>query len=528
MAKKKSNKGSELKSDEKIKLNNEPESKNKKGLLSGILRILTYPFRKVGQFIKFLVRKSFKPSARGRNWQFLVLVFILAFLAFNLDITTYWNSSADYLNGQIKKIPNDYLNKVRIPDFYERSFLYGLDLKGGIELIYKANFDDSLESTEEKLDSLEGIRDVIERRVNLFGVSEGEVRSIEFGEQNGIMVSLPGVTDKEEAKEMIGETPFIDFREEKSPEEQAEMQAILEDENADLENFDLNDFYYKKTELTGKHIKDAGLQYDQYTGEPEIVLVFNDEGKEIFGDLTGRNVGKRIGIFLDDQIVSAPTVREKIESESASITGIGDIEEAETLKRRLNAGALPVEIELESERSVEATLGEKVLDKGIKAGLYGGIAVVVFMLLMYRLPGLFASIAMAVYLILILALFKLFSVTLTLSGIAGIVFSIGIAVDANVLIFERLKEELKKKRDLSAATEIGFTKAWPSIRDSNVSTLIICAILFVAGASIMRGFAITLGIGVLVSMFSAIFMTRVLLRVIAPKIKNKSIIKFLF
>jgi preprotein translocase subunit SecD len=498
-----------------------------KSLFVKIGMILAWPFIKIWSGIKFLAKKIISPTSKGRNWQIVVMVVLLTFFALNLDDNQYWNTSADYLNKKIEKIPNKTLNQIKLPHFYKLDFRYGLDIKGGVELIYKANFDKSVTKTQDQKESLAGMRDVLEKRVNSFGVSEPEVRSIQIGANKGILISLPGITDKAKAKAMIGETPYVDFREQRSDEELKAAQAILSQNKTDLKTIDIYSLYFKKTQLNGKYIKNAALQYDQYTNKPQVVLNFSKEGQKIFADLTGRNVGKTIGIFLDNRLISNPRVEEKINSSSASITGIGSVQEAQTLKQRLNSGALPVAIELLSEKSIDATLGTRSLNDGIKAGIYGGITVICFMLLLYRIPGFFASIFLLIYTAILLMFFKLFAVTLTLSGIAGIVFSIGIAVDANVLIFERMKEEIRKKRDFITTVDESFKRAWPSIRDSNVSTLITCAVLFWAGAKIMQGFALTLGLGILVSMFSAFFVTRIFLRIIAPRIKSDFIKKYL-
>ncbi|MBU1178585.1 protein translocase subunit SecD, partial [Patescibacteria group bacterium] len=274
---------------------------------------------------------------------------------------------------------------------------------------------------------------------------------------------------------------------------------------------------FKMTKLTGQHLNKSQLQFDQQTNQPIISLEFNDEGKRLFAEITERNVGKPIAIFLDGAVISAPTVNEPIRDGSAVITGQFTLDEAKELAMRLNAGALPVPIELLSQNTVGATLGKSSVEKSFLAGLIGLVLVSLFMIIYYRLPGVLAVLALGFYALLVLALFKLIPVTLTLAGIAGFILSIGMAVDANVLIFERVKEELRLGKTVKSAIDSGVKHAWVSIRDSNVSTIITCVILAWFGVGIIKGFAITLGLGILVSMFSAIVVTRMLLYLVLGK-----------
>jgi len=265
---------------------------------------------------------------------------------------------------------------------------------------------------------------------------------------------------------------------------------------------------WKNTALSGKDVKHASVAFDPNTGAPYIVLDFNAEGADLFGKLTSENVGKVIGIFLDGNPVTTPTVNEAIYGGTAQITGSYTLEEAKLTAQRLNAGALPVPIKVVSQQTIGAALGASSLTKSVEAGLAGIILIALFMLLYYRLPGLMAGFALAFYAVAVLALFKAFHVTMTLSGIAGFVFSFGIAVDANVLVFERLKEELWSGRDLPSAVTEAFHRAWPSIRDGNFTTLIATMVLYLMSTGFIRGFALTLTIGVLVSMFSSMVITR--------------------
>ena len=275
-----------------------------------------------------------------------------------------------------------------------------------------------------------------------------------------------------------------------------------------------------RTALSGRQLDRATVQFDQQTGEVQVGLQFDKEGGGLFEEITGRNIGKPVAIFLDGSIISAPTVQQKISGGQAVITGSFSIDEAKTLAQRLNAGALPLPVQLVSQSTVGPVLGHASLIKSLRAGIVGLLLVLLFMILYYRLSGVMAGLALIVYGLVLLALFKLLSVTLTLAGIAGLILSFGMAVDANILIFERMKEELRDGRTYARAVTEGFARAWLAIRDGNVTTLIACAILYWFGTSVVRGFAVTLAIGVLVSMFSAITVTRVFMRFLEPYIKE--------
>jgi protein-export membrane protein SecD len=271
---------------------------------------------------------------------------------------------------------------------------------------------------------------------------------------------------------------------------------------------------WKNTELTGKNLNRASVQFDPNTGQPTVSLEFDDEGAKMFADITERNVGKPVAIFLDSNIISSPNVNEKIPNGKAVISGNFNINEAKQLVARLNAGALPVPINLVNQNTIGASLGRDSLIASLRAGFIGFMLVVLFMIIFYRLPGVISSFSLFIYGMIVLSLFKLFNVTLTLSGMAGFIISIGMAVDANVLIFSRLREEIKRGKPLGAALEEGFSRAWPSIRDSNFFTIMTCLILITFSTSVVKGFAITLLIGVVISMFSAILITRNFLNLI--------------
>ncbi len=646
----------------------------------------------------------------------IVGIFALLFIAVFFDAPMYFNKGMNKVNE---------VTHLGLPTIPEKNFNLGLDLQGGAHLVYQA--DVSNLTGEEKGPSVEGVRDVIERRINGIGVSEPVVQTTKVGEDYRIIIELPGVSDINEAIKMIGETPILEFKEQNdepareltaeeskdlddynteakkkiddalqklnsgsdfssianeysedeisksnggymnfvgttsyypelyswakdvnegavstnliesyegynilkrgaqrdgekqvsashilicylgaqgcdSPdytkkEALAKAQEIYDAANADnfadlaAENstdfsnkdnggalgsfgrgmmvpefeeavFNANvgqivgpvetDFGYhviyktdettskeyelwrvlvrtkketdilpptdawKNTGLSGKQLDRSEVVSDPQTGAVQVSLAFNGEGKDLFKDITTRNVGKPVAIFLDGEPISIPNVNEPITDGRAVISGSFNLQDARVLSQRLNAGALPVPIELIAQQSVGATLGAKSLSTSLKAGIVGVLLVMLFMLLYYRLPGILSVISLTLYIAVTLAVFKLIGVTLTLAGIAGFILSIGMAVDANVLIFERLKEELKEGKSLKAAVEEGFLRAWTSIRDGNISTLITCVLLIWFGSSFVQGFAVTLAIGILLSMFSAITVTRVMLRFVVP------------
>lgn len=426
-------------------------------------------------------------------------------------------------------------------------FKYGLDIQGGTALVYQA--DTSRIASADMRQTMDALRDVIERRVNLFGVSEPIVQtevanSLSEEPLQRLIVELPGVTDTQKAVELIGQTPLLEFKTERpdGPEKTAIQEAYTKAEEI-LKNPELpdelrqalfdgepllrEDLGYINTELNGSKLQKASLIFDSRTNEPKVLLTFTDEGRKMFADITRANVNKTVAIYLDNAPISTPVVREAILDGNAEISGSFNIPEARELVGRLNSGALPVPIVLLSTQTIGATLGESALNSGVTAGLVGIIIVAIFLFIWYRIPGLIATVSLSIYIAIMLAIFKLIPVTLTAAGIAGFILSIGMAVDANILIFERMKEELKKGKDISDAIHDGFARAWLSIRDSNISSMISAAILFWFGTSLVKGFALTLGIGVMISMFSAITVTRTFLFAIGTR-GNGKLVKFLF
>lgn len=391
-------------------------------------------------------------------------------------------------------------------------FRFGLDLQGGAHLVYRA--DTSSVQGVDVDEVMAGLRDVIERRVNFFGVTEPIVQVQKSGDEQRLIVELAGVFDINKAIQIIGQTPFLEFKVERPEDERKKLaeefqKAIQENEVETLQR--IGDPYYTQTELTGKYLKEAAVNFDPNTGRPGVSLQFNDEGAKIFQRLTKENIGKTIAIYLDGSPISTPVVQDEISGGRAQITGNFTPEEARDLVRNLNSGALPVPIEIISQQNIGAMLGASALEKSVRAGAYALIAVAVFLLVLYRLPGIAGVIALAFYTVFLLFVFKIFGVTLTTAGIAGFILSVGMSVDANILIFERLKEELRKGVDTHIASRVAFTNAWPSIRDANISTLITSTILFTFGTSIVKGFALTLFMGVFISMFSAFIVSRTFL-----------------
>jgi protein-export membrane protein SecD len=520
----------------------------------------------------------------------------------------------------VSKLPwlFDVLNKPKIN--------LGLDLQGGIHLEYKA--DTSQIESSQVADAMQAVQDVIERRVNAFGVAEPVVYTTRSGNEQRLVVELAGVKDINEAKEMISETPFLEFKEETMIEAEKIPDGLLEETNSknkakaeeilkkalagedfatlakensadpgSKDNGGVYDFMKKgsfvpeyeavifdenikhdevypklvetdfgwhiikkievrgegdeqefksahilisklvqpqpqmdfaSTGLSGKNLKSASVEIGgQGLEGPQVLLKFDEEGTKLFAEITKRNIEKRVAIYLDGEIITAPTVQSEILNGEAVVTGNYTIQEAKDLVKRLNEGALPVPISLISQQSVEATLGQVSLEKSLKAGIIGLALVIIFMLLYYRFLGLIASVALLIYSALMISIFKLsgftpWQITLTLPGIAGFVLSIGMAVDANILIFERTKEEIKRGRNILSAVEEGFKRAWTSILDGNMSSIITAFILVEMGTGFVKGFAFTLIIGVLASMFTAVVITRTILRfILGPWIEDK-------
>lgn len=407
-----------------------------------------------------------------------------------------------------KEIP---LIKKPKPDFNLGSWHFGnleikkgLDLAGGTHLVFQAEMDKIEKKDREQ--ALTAARNNIERRVNLFGITEPVVQTSKNGEDYRLIVELAGITDINQAIDLIGQTAQLDFREEASPSGTASPSA---------------DFLsFKPTGLTGKDLSRSQVEFDQNSGQPVVGLEFNSEGAKKFEEITKRNINKIVAIYLDQAPVSLPRVEETITGGRAIIRGEFNLESAKKLSIQLNAGALPVPIKIIEQRNVGATLGAVSVEKSLLAGEIGLLLVIGFMAAYYGFLGILADLALIIYGLLTLALYKLIPVTLTLPGLAGFILSVGMAVDANILVFERIKEERRAGKPLKAAMELGFGRAWDSIRDANICTLITCFILFnplnwnfLNVSGMVRGFALTLALGIAISLFTGIVVTRTLIRV---------------
>ncbi len=391
---------------------------------------------------------------------------------------------------------------IHIGNFQRQGAKLGLDLQGGTQLTLQADMNNV--PADQRETAMRGVLNVIERRVNAYGVAEPQIQA---RGSDRLIVQLPGVRDIEEAKKLVGQTAKLEFREQGPNGEWIPATGSLNGQTV---------------ELTGAYLVPGRQQvtFQGTGGLPQVAFQFNSEGGQLFQQITSRLVSRPLGIFLDGQLVSDPIVQAVLSSEGV-ITGL-NLEEARLLALQLNAGALPVPVSIEEERTVDATLGADSVRKSIIAGEIGFLVVVLFMLLYYGFPSIAVAGALVVYALVTLALFKLVPVTLTLAGIAGFILSVGMAVDANILIFERMKEELRRGRTLNSAIDLGFHRAWSSIRDSNISTLITCLILYyfgsTFGASIVKGFALTLALGVFVSLFTAITVTRTILHLFLDRI----------
>jgi preprotein translocase subunit SecD len=363
-------------------------------------------------------------------------------------------------------------------------FKYGLDLEGGVILTYNADLSNI--KKEDYNDILAATKDLIERRINTLGISETNISYYRSGK---IIVEIPSIKNPEEAISVIGKTPFLEFR---------TTQSIG------------TETIFIPTELTGKYLKTANVVFETQTGLPVVSLELTNEGAKIFEKLTRENLGKPIGIFIDNNLISAPVVREVISGGKAIIEGNFSLQQAKELAANLKQGALPVPLKLEGINQINPTLGSEFKEKMLKSGVIGFLLIIIFMIIYYKKQGLIASLCLIFYVFYNLFIFKLIGVVLTLSSITGFILSVGMAVDANILIAERIKEERKKIQDIQKAITNGFNRAWTSIRDSNITTIISSIIIYFITTSFVRGFALTLFIGVLISLLTAFYLTKIL------------------
>lgn len=383
----------------------------------------------------------------------------------------------------------------------------GLDIQGGIEVVLRADMDEIAD--EDRETAIESAREVILRRVDLFGINEPTVTTSKTTSEYRLLVDLPGVSDPNQALQLVGTTAQLDFRLQ-NPE-----LATAEATSSAIAFFN----QFEITELTGKQLKRALVQFDPQTNEPVIALEFDEEGRELFAAITQENVGEVLAIFLDSYPLAMPRINTPILDGRAVMTGGFDLEGAKQTAIQLNAGALPVPIEIIEQRQLGASLGQEAVEKSVQAGLIGIGLVMVFMIMLYGWKGLIADLALIIYGVLTVAIYKVLGVTLTLPGIAGMLLTIGMAVDANILIFERMKEELRLGKAWKRAMELGFGRAWDSIKDANVATIMTALVLinpldfnFLNTSGMVRGFGLTLLIGVLISLFTGVVVTRTFMR----------------
>jgi len=431
----------------------------------------------------------------------LILVFGLAVAALLIDLPAI---PIKFSVGQVKVNTAIGGYSISAGNFQrDLNLKKGLDLSGGAQMIFKADMADV--APVDRAGALDGVRNIIERRINFLGVSEPQVQTAVSGSDYRVIVELPGITSASEALKVIGQTAQLDFRE------------LAATDSAT----------FVKTDLTGRDLTKANLTFSN-TNEPEIGLQFTADGATKFQEITKRNIGKPLAIYLDDVLLQAPRVNTEISGGSAVITGKFTIEDAKNIVIQLNAGALPTPISLLSQSQISATLGQESIQRSLFAGIVGLLIVGIFMIGNYGKLGVLADIALIIYGLLSLAIYKLVPVTLSLAGVAGFLLSIGMAVDANILIFERIKEERRGGNPLYASMELGFKRAWNSIRDSNACTLITCFVLFnpfnwsfLNSSGMVRGFALTLFLGVVLSLFTGIVVTRTLIRTFYRKEKIK-------
>jgi preprotein translocase subunit SecD len=422
----------------------------------------------------------------------LGLIFSLTVLAIWFDLPARFQ-----LFGQEFSRPSLNLNLGRWSFRRDLEIKKGIDLAGGAHLVFEAQMQ--LVGEADRSVALEAAKENISRRVNLFGLSEANVQTSKVGESYRLIVELPGIEEVNQAIEMIGQTAQLRFFE---PADSASLSAG-----------------FKPTDLTGKDLVRSRVQFDNNTGKPVVGLQFNTDGAKEFAEITARNVGQPVAIFLDNEPLTIPKVEEAITGGEAVINGNFTVESAEKLAVQLNAGALPVPIKIVEQRSVGASLGTESVVKSLRAGLIGLGMVIFFMAAYYGGLGVLADVGLLIYGLLTLAIYKLIPVTLTLPGIAGFLLSVGMAVDANILVFERMKEEVRAGKERKLAMELGFGRAWDSIRDANACTIITSLVLlnpfswpFLNTSGMVRGFALTLLMGVLLSLFTGIVITRTILR----------------
>lgn len=441
----------------------------------------------------------------GRYVAILVLTVVAAVVALPKEVSLpvpFSNPPRELSIGS----PTLYFNFMGRPVVLDYSFKQGLDIQGGMQIVLEADVTQIPEA--DRLTALNSAREVILRRVDLYGIAEPVVQTAISNNSHRLIVELPGVTDATEALQLVGQTAQLNFQ-------------LLSMDSLDTAATQsaTPEFVLTETGLSGQQLRRASVQFDPQTGEPGVLIEFNEEGTQLFGEVTAQNTGEMLAIALDGSVIMAPRINEAIYGGQAVINGLGGIDEARQLSIQLNAGALPVPISVLEQRSIGPTLGAESVKQSVFAGVVGLAMVMLFMILYYGQAGVLASFALVIYSVLTIALYKLIGVTVTLPGIAGLILSMGMAVDANILIFERIKEEMRLGKPFDRALSLGFGKAWDSIKDANLITIITALVLinplnfsFLNTSGMVRGFGITLLIGVLLGLFTGVVVTRTLVR----------------
>ncbi|MFZ1721218.1 MAG: protein translocase subunit SecD [Microgenomates group bacterium] len=437
-----------------------------------------------------------------KRFIWLVALFILAtVIALPQSIPLKFNLLGNTVDTAIGSPRIDF-------DFYgnriQKSFEIkrGLDLQGGMQIVLRAIMTDI--PTQDRQVALDSAREILLRRVDLYGIAEPVIQTAVSGDEYRLLVELPGIEDPQQALSLVGETAQLDFR----------LITVSESEVATTSGITATPIG-----LSGSDLKRATVQFDPQTGEPVVGIEFNTEGAKLFADITTEHTGEMLGIFLDNQLLMAPRITQPIAGGQASISGQFTPEDAKQLSVQLNAGALPVPIEVLEQRTIGASLGADSVQRSLRAGAIGLTLLMTFMILYYGKNGIISSVVLVMYGIFTIAIYKWLSITLTLPGIAGLLLSIGMAVDSNILIFERMKEELRLGKPFEVALELGFGRAWDSIKDANSATIMTALVLinplnfaFLNTSGLVRGFGVTLLIGVLLSLFTGVFVTRTIMR----------------
>lgn len=435
-----------------------------------------------------------------------ILVLLLTLFCAYLNLPFSITRSFTLLNKQFTlTIPKPEINFKFQDKQIKRSldFKQGLDLRGGVQVTLDADMKDI--PNDQKVTALESVKSIISRRVDLYGVSESVVRTSLGGDQYRLIVELPGVSDPQKALSLIGQTASLMFATPVYKDSTVSGQPELVD--------------FQPTDLTGKDLDSATLSFESQDRQPSVSLRFKSEGADKFSKLTEAYLNKPLAIILDDSILTMPTVQSVISNGQAIISGSFTIEQAKLMATQLNAGALPVPVKILTQKNISATLGADSIKQSLIAGGVGLVTVAVYMILQYGLMGLISIIGLGIYALITATLYRLIPVTLSLPGIAGFVLSVGMAVDSNILIFERFKEEKRSGKPVGIALELAFGRAWDSIKDANAATIITGLILFnplnwsfLNSSGTVRGFAFTLILGILTSLFTGVFVTRTLLR----------------